>query len=245
MVKERFLIRFEHGEETEYYVVYKKNKVMDDSDYVTISCYGLGYQLSNQSVKDYNAISYSLSQIGNDLLQNTGWRLGYVDAQFDLKYRSFEFSGSILAGMNQIAETFTALIIWDTVNRTINFYDPELYGLNKGFKTKMGKLMKSVQQELNLDEMCTRLKLFGKDGMSIQAVNPTGSNYIEDFSYFMYPFEQDVQGNVIRHSYYMEDDLCIALNRYKKLVQSNTPTFSSPLLSSLLFSSLLFSSRSA
>ncbi|WP_172249928.1 phage tail spike protein [Saccharibacillus deserti] len=225
ILRERYIIRFEHGDEKEYYIVDKKSKVMDDSDYVVINCYGLGLQLNNHSVKDYSVVSYTLSQIARDLLKNTGWTLGYVDAQFDLKYRTFDHSGGILEGMNRIAEQFVALIVWDTANRTINFYDPDNYGVNKGFVTKMGKLMKSVQYELNLDEMCTRLKLFGKDGMSIQAVNPTGSNYIEDYSYFMYPFEQDAQGNVVKHSYYMEDDLCIALKRYRALIEEKSTTF--------------------
>ena len=222
MVKEKYLIRFEQGIEKEYYIIDSIMKSMSDSDTVNISCFGLGYELRDKLIKDYSVVSHTLTQIVHDLLINTIWNIGYVDPQFELKYRSFDFNGTVLGGINEAASSFQALIVWDTVNRTINFYDPEQYGVNKGFKTKYGKLMKSVSQELNTDEFCTRLKLFGKDGMSIQDVNPLGSNFIQDFSYFMYPFQQDSNGNVISHSDYMSDELCKGLIRYNQLSEQTS-----------------------
>lgn len=193
---------------------------MNDSDTIEVSCYSLGFELSAKLIRDYTVVSYNAKQLLNDILKETIWNVGYMDAQFELKYRSFDLSGTVLDGVNQIAEKFNALIVWDTKLRQINFYDPESYGINKGFKTKMGKLMKGVTQELNMDEFCTRMKLFGKDGLSIQSVNPTGTNFIQDFSYFIYPFKQNSNGDVISHSHYMSDELCIALARYDKVIEN-------------------------
>lgn len=224
-IRERFLIRLEHGVETEYYIINKVSKVMNDSDSIEVSCYSLGYELSTKLIKDYEVVSYNAKQLLNDMLKNTIWNVGYMDAQFELKYRAFDFNGTVLESVHAIAEKFNALIVWDTKLRQIHFYDPQNYGVNKGFKTKMGKLMKGVTQELNLDEFCTRLKLFGKDGLSIQSVNPTGSNFIQDFSYFIYPFKQDSNGDVISHSHYMSDELCIALARYEKVIESRSTEY--------------------
>ncbi|WP_440110387.1 phage tail protein [Paenibacillus sp. QZ-Y1] len=219
-IREKFLIRFEYEYETEYYIIDKVSKIMNDTDTVDVSCYSLGYELSAKLIRDYSVVSYNAKQMLNDILRETIWNIGYMDAQFELKYRSFDLSGTRLEGVQKIAEQFNALIVWDTDLRQISFYDPENYGINKGFKAKMGKLMKGVSQELNLDEFCTRLKLFGKDGMSIQSANPTGTNFIQDFTYFVYPFKQDSNGNVISHSHYMSDELCIALARYEKVIEN-------------------------
>jgi predicted nucleic acid-binding Zn-ribbon protein len=227
VIREKFFIRFEHEHETEYYIIDKISKIMNDTDSVEVNCYSLGFELSAKLIKDYTVVSYNAKQLLNDLLKETIWNVGYMDAQFELKYRSFDLSGTVLEGVQKVAEQFNALIVWDTKLRQINFYDPENYGVNKGFKAKMGKLMKGVTQELNLDEFCTRLKLFGKDGLSIQSVNPLGTNFIQDFSYFIYPFEQDSNGDVISHSHYMSDELCIALARYDKVIENNQTNYNS------------------
>ena len=57
------------------------------------------------------------------------------------------------------------------------------------------------------------------------AVNPTGSGTIENFSYFMYPFERDSNRNVIKSSDYMDDDLCHAILDYQEKVESYRPQF--------------------
>ncbi|MBT2759834.1 phage tail protein [Paenibacillus sp. ISL-20] len=224
MLKERFIIRFEKGIQKEYYIIDKITKSMNDSDSVSVQCYGLGFELDSKLIKDYSVTSYTLTRIVHDLLKATIWNIGYVDPQFELKYRSFDFNGSVFEAVHEVATTFQALIVWNTIERTISFYDPETFGMNKGFKVKYGKLMQSVSQELNTDEFCTRLKIFGKDGISIQDVNPLGSNFIQSFSYFMYPFKKE-NGVVVQHSYYMSDELCNSLIAYNELVNNNSSTF--------------------
>lgn len=227
MVKEKYLIRVEKGNELEYYIIDKIAKSMDDTDIITLECFSLPFELSSKLIKNYSVVSYNATQLLVDMLESTIWNIGYIDAQFDLKYRSFDFSGSVLEAVQQIASNLSALIVWDTVKREVSFYDPDTYGMNKGFKTKYGKLMKGVTQELNLDEFCTRLHLFGKDDMSIQSVNPLGTNFIQDFSYFMYPFATDSSGKVISHSLYMSDVLCLAIQKYNKLIETKSTEYSS------------------
>ena len=100
-------------------------------------------------------------------------------------------------------------------------------GTNKGLSFKYGKYLKDMSHEYDFEEFCTRLKVFGKNSITINANNITGQNYIEDFSYFIHPFEVDISNNIIKHSDYMSDGLCLALLAYNNLITSNQPTFNS------------------
>lgn len=85
--------------------------------------------------------------------------------------------------------------------------------------------MISMDDSDDADELVTRLYATGKDGISINSVNPTGQSYIDDFSYFLFPFQRDEQRNVISHSAYMPDELCHAILDYNDLVNSEGNAF--------------------
>ncbi|MDH6674230.1 phage minor structural protein [Paenibacillus sp. LBL] len=227
LVKERYLLRLEIGNLKEIFIITKINDDMeDDSDFKTITAYSLAYMLKDKMVRDIKLESKNAREALTVALSNTVWSIDYIDSDFELKYRQFEVSSkSVLDFIVEIAETYTALVEYNTLNCKVSLKKPNLVGTNKGLIFSYGKYLQSLGKESNSDEMVTRLKVFGSEGMSIQRVNPTGQNYIEDFSYFMYPFEQDNNGNVISHSYYMSDALCQALIRYNALIRSKQDYF--------------------
>jgi phage minor structural protein len=227
MIKGRYLIKLINGNFVEWYIITKITDTADDNgDSKTIECFSLPYELKDKNMRTYSVTSYNATQVLTDILSNTTWTTGYIDADFDLKYRSFDVSKTtVLDFVFQVAETFGALIIWNTENRTINFYKPENIGVNRGLTVSYRKYLKSINKEEDYENVVTRLKVFGKDGLSIQRVNPTGTNYIEDFSYFMYPFQRDANKNVLQHSDYMSDSLCNALLDYQELVESKRGVF--------------------
>src|SRR5699024_1397348 len=71
----------------------------------------------------------------------------------------------------------------------------------------------------------TRLYVYGSDGAQINSVNPTGQSYLDDFSYFLYPFEMDDKGEIIKSSDYMSDSLAKSLTEYNKYVTENGSEF--------------------
>ncbi|MFD4681104.1 hypothetical protein ACFWM6_21090, partial [Bacillus velezensis] len=77
----------------------------------------------------------------------------------------------------------------------------------------------------DMDDVVTRIYATGKDGLSINSVNPTGQSYIDDFSYFLYPFQRDQKRNVIQRSNYMSDALCHAILDYNDLVNNEGSSF--------------------
>ncbi|MDG0874540.1 phage tail protein [Paenibacillus thiaminolyticus] len=227
LLRERYHIRVTLGSKSEWYMIHSiEDSGQEDRLYRQVACFALPYELSDKSIRDYSVESYHAEQVLTELLHNTIWNIGYLDADFKLTYRAFEFGNTtVLDAVYQVAETYNAVVQWDTHRRTVSLLKPELFGVNKGLSFSYGKYLKSIGKEARADEMVTRLKAFGQDGLTIQKVNPTGQNYIENFSYFLYPFERDEQGQVIRHSQYMSDDLCHALLDYEELVESKQDKF--------------------
>src|SRR5690606_25302026 len=129
--------------------VHKISKVYeDDREYKQIECYSLGYELGDKIINNLSLVSKNATYQLSTILSLTNWTVGYVDSQFDIIYRGLEItSSSVLDAVIQIAQTFNALVVYDTVNRTISFYDFELYGQYKGGKVKRGKLLKNITYE--------------------------------------------------------------------------------------------------
>lgn len=50
----------------------------------------------------------------------------------------------------------------------------------------------------SMDDVVTRLHVTGKDGIVINSVNPTGQGYLDDFSFFLNPFQRDENRNVVK-----------------------------------------------
>ncbi|MEI7025782.1 phage tail spike protein [Paenibacillus sp. y28] len=222
LLKNRYLIKFVKGSDEEWYLIVNPEDTMDeDKDYKQVHGYGLGYELTDKLIRSYSVVSYTATRVLKDLLKSTLWSPGYVHASFDTMYRSLDISSkNVNDALIEAAEKFHALLIYDTVHRKIHFYQPDQYGVDQRFSVSYGKLLRSASVQQNTDDFCTRLKVFGKDGISIAGVNPTGTNYVEDYSFFIAPFARDEQRKVLSHSAYMSDSLCHALLDYQIMVQS-------------------------
>lgn len=233
-IKHRYLFKLVYNRVTTYFIFNERNREYGDNESISYRAYGLGYQLADKSIRDYEAESKTLSEIMYDVLSETNWKIGYIDGYFDVKYRSHEITSStVLQAVYDLAEKFNAIIIWDTKNLKINLYNPSNIGMDKGLRLKEGKYLESFSLTDNSDEVITRLKVYGQDGLTIRNLTPTGSNYLEDFSWYMHPFERDSTGKVVKSSDYMSDSLAIALEDYNKLLASLQGQFNT-LLTQLL-----------
>lgn len=191
VIKGRYLVKLVLGKYEEYFLINNIEKVGNEENLLDIQALSLGFELNDKIIRDYEVVSKTATELLTDMLVNTIWNIGYIDSEFDLKYRGFEVSSNtVLELVFEIAKTFNALIVWDTINRKINFFKPDNIGQDRGFKIKYGKYLESLNQEDNSEEIITRLKMYGKEDISIRAINPTGTNYIEDFTYFIFPYEE-------------------------------------------------------
>ncbi|MBD8839499.1 phage tail protein [Paenibacillus sp. CFBP 13594] len=228
LIKERYLIKVVTGIKVEWFIVNDISDNLDDSDVMEVKCYSLVRELSDKLIKSYEVESYGADKVIEDMLRlgNTIWNVDYIDADFKLSKRAFEFpSSTVLEAIYSIAEVYNAIVTFDTDARTLSMTKPELTGINMGLTVSYGKLMKSMSRNRSSEEMVTRLSATGKDGLGINKVNPTGQNYIENYGYWIYPFERDANKTVISPSHWMSDSLCHALLDYEALVESKTGLF--------------------
>lgn len=232
MIKHRYLIKIVLDYKEEFFIINEIERSVNASEeIIQYHCFSLGYELADKTLRGYEAVSKNCSEILSELLKKTLWQVGYVDAEFDTKFRSFEVSTeTILESVYNLAEKFNAVIEWDTINRKINFRLPSLVGKDRGFKLKYSTYLDSINEVTNSEKVVTKLNLYGKDGLSIRRLSPTGTNFLENYNYYLYPFEMDAQGNVLKRSNYLTEELCIALKNYEKLVASKKGEFESLLV---------------
>jgi phage minor structural protein len=226
LIREKFLIKVVFGNQEEWYRINKKTKSMNDSDSISVECFSLAYDLKFQKMIDYKVDSYNCLQVMEDCLKDTSWTVGYINPEFNTTWRQFDVSSSTkLDFINQICETFKGTPIYDTVNRKVGIYKDSELSTYKGFWISYGKYLSTIEDTVSIEDIVTRLVVTSNDSVSINSANPTGQNYIDDFSYFLYPFERDENKNVILSSYFMSDKLCHAILDYNELINSNSENF--------------------
>lgn len=230
-----YLVYLEFKNYKEYFIVMDDSKSLSSSgDTINFKLKSLAYRLSKFDVRDIEVESYTLSQLMlgtpeiNGILSETNWTLGRVDVDFDLLYRSYSVTTStVLQCIFEIAEKFGAMPRFNTVTRKVDFIHLESSGIDRGFRAKEGINLESWGVDATIEEIVTRLKCYGQDGLEFRSLSPNGANHIQDFSYWMYPFECDANYNVIKSSDYMTDELCIALTKYNDLTRRLTGQFNS------------------
>jgi phage minor structural protein len=230
LIKEKMLIRLTLGAYKEWYVVEEIDEDGGDNDTFNVKAFSLGYELKGKKATLVEE-SINATDTLNKLTEQTVWSIGYVHPMFDAMFRSFDINNesNVLDCIIQAGETFGALIEWDTENRKVNFQDMKSNGQFRGMTVNYGRLLRTIKRTRTTDEMVTRLYIEGNEGLTIHGVNPTGQGYIEDFSYFMYPFKRDVNGSVIQSSHFMSDALCIAIEEHKSKVELYSPEIKSML----------------
>jgi hypothetical protein len=121
------------------------------------------------------------------LLYNTGFTLGTIDNSLNNQYRSnLEFNNvSRYAAIKNLAESFDAIAIYDTVANTVSFYPENIYGSENGLIIRYGAYLKALNKEIDASKIITNAIGLGKDNITVALVNPTGLNYWEDYSYYL------------------------------------------------------------
>ena len=235
-IKHRYIFKYVVGGVTEYFLFNESSKVYGDDEYIEYRALSLGVQLSDKNVREFEHFG-NLYEVAKAMLDSVyeehtkapieRWQVlpQNVDSYFtssdqaDRKYTVG--SMSLLEAIYDIAEKWNAVILWDTVNLAIEFKKAENVGLNKGFYIRDGKYLESFDLQIDTSSTITRLRAFGSDKLTFRELSPIGENYIQDFSFYMYPFEYDeVTNTVLKHSDYMSDELCIAIVKYNKKVES-------------------------
>lgn len=226
-IKEKFLIKVFSNQGEEFYTITQKRKSAQDTDLLFIQAYSREYELKFKKVLDFELESKNALEALEANLKGTGWKPGYVNPSLLTEWRQFDVSSSNkLDFNNELAETFECVVRYNTLNKTVSLYQPDELSIDKGLHIGFGMYMQSIEDNIDIEKIVTRLRVASNDKASINSANPTGQSYIDNFSFFLYPFERDEKRNVISHSEYMSDDLCHAILDYNQLINDNEKAFS-------------------
>ncbi|MEC1780081.1 phage tail spike protein [Schinkia azotoformans] len=234
-IRGNFLIRYEKGNEKEYFIISKpKNAANNGHELKQVHCFLLPIELNKKTIRDYKVTKQLYDFAGTDgilnetLLTKTDWSIGYINTDIAFKVRSVDASEkNLIEFIGDICKWFDCVPIWDTQNKKLSLYKEDELGVDRGLSIEYGKYLKNIEEEPDFDNLVTRLILIGKDGLTVNSVNPSQESFIESFDYYLYPFERDLNRNVIKHSNYMSDDLAHAILDYQALLESKQPTFDS------------------
>jgi hypothetical protein len=121
------------------------------------------------------------------LLYDTEYTIGLIHEDIEDLYRSnLQFNNiTRLQAIKQVAESFKAVIVFDTIAKTMSFYPENAYGTNKGLILRYASYLKSLNKEVDSSKIITLATAIGKDKTSIALINPTGKQYWEDYAYFL------------------------------------------------------------
>lgn len=118
--------------------------------------------------------------------------------------------------VNDVEEAFEVIVLFDFMYKTIHVRLPNSVSEKADVLYTFNGLMKSVEVSENADDIVTVLNCNG-DNCDITAVNPTGTNYICDFSYYM---------DKVNHRW-MSAELIAKLERWKADCDAEKPSYAS------------------
>lgn len=135
----------------------------------------------------WNPVQPEDTILGRILELDTTWSIGYVDPKLIGCYRTFdEYDSDALSFCYGSAmEKYNCTIVFDVYARTISAYDA---GKSRGtvpIYLSYQNLVDAVDLEELTDDMVTKLHLYGSDDLSIRDVNPIGTDYMVNLSYFI------------------------------------------------------------
>jgi hypothetical protein len=180
----------------------KKVEIKQDNDskvqYKEITCLTAENDLIYRKIDNVVGVYslYDITDTEHSLLhiveQYSNWSVGHIDANLLNKWRTLNVDSEKIYNLltTTISTSFNCVFDFDTFNKTINAYELENFGDVTNITISDKNILQSYVQESDLDKISTKIRVVGgqnSDGtqFDIRAVNPTGMDYITDFSYYM------------------------------------------------------------
>ena len=215
----------------EYFMIdnVKENKRKTEK---SITAYRYEYGLSKKIVsinsayiqlmsEDLSDLEYPIYSINNELKLKTGWKFNEIEREilYDSsgleKLRKIENINTDWYDFitNTLANLFSFVPLFDTVNKTIDLVSLKNIGENLQLCLSYDNYMRDLATTNDSKETATRISM-ESDTLDIISATPTGYKFVDNFSYFMEERE-------------MSNGLISALKLYEQMVELRTPTWES------------------
>jgi hypothetical protein len=158
-----------------------------------ITCQSLEVELSLKKITDfsgtyqfYDIISPSATLMGKILTYLPGWSIGTIDSDLLTLYRTFDVSDSTIYNflMTEVEDSYQCVFSFDYLNKTISAYAVENAITPTDIYLSYDNIIEKLSIKEISDELCTALTVKGAGDLSINQVNPLGTDVIYNFSYF-------------------------------------------------------------
>lgn len=248
------------GVQTPYYdlLEYRRLVLIDGLDYYMITgvetnddgivkeklitCNSLEVEMATKKVtglrgtfKFYDVIPTS----GSPALLNTllgylpGWSAGSIDTSIALLYRTFDVSDSTIYNllMEDISNAYQCIFTFDTINQLINVYSTTNATTATDIYMSFNNLIEKINIKEITDEIVTALTVKGAGNLSINTVNPLGSDIIYNFDYY-------------KNTNWMSQALINAIDAWESLITNNQATYANKLTQLQTYNSTLITQQS-
>lgn len=123
------------------------------------------------------------------------WSVGYVSPRLIGCYRTFDAynSDALSFCYGDAMEKYNCTIVFDVYKKTINAYDASESRGSLPIYLSYQNLVDSVEVEEVADDITTKLHVYGSDSLSIREVNPIGTDYLVDLSFFVSNGDLDIR----------------------------------------------------
>jgi len=189
----------------------KANSIDYELIHKKVTAFGGTYKL-------YDILSPDDTVLGKMVALAPSWTVAYVDSSLLEKYRNFSVTDTNVLRflIDDVEKAFGCVVKFNYEDKSISVYDVE----NATSETDIFLSFDNLVKELNLseisDEICTALLVYGSGDLDIRTVNPLGTNYIYDFSYF-------------KTTDWMSQSLIDSLTTWENLVSANQTAYADTL----------------
>jgi hypothetical protein len=190
-----------------------------------IICKSLENELNNKKVIGlkgtfvlYNPAAPAGTLLDKIVRLTPGWKIGTVDSSVGVKSRTFNVSEATIYSflMNDCASAYDCIFTFDTINKKINVLSKTSATTNTDIYLSFENLVKHVEINTISEEIVTAMHVYGAGDLSINSVNPLGSNVIYDFSYY-------------KSTDWVSQELLTAINAWETKISNNQTAYANKL----------------
>lgn len=143
-----------------------------------------------------------------------GWTLDYVDPSLTNITLNFDITDKTLYDfmMTDVAQSYQCIFVFDSLQKKVSAYAITNATTPTDIFISFDNLLKGFTISESTEEMVTALNVLGGEGISINYVNPLGTNTIYNFAYY-------------KTTQWMTQDLIDALDVWEDKVTAYQPTY--------------------
>ena len=210
---------------SEYFIIASPTVSYDHVAEKSVHCYSSQYMTFNKRIlRSYEEV-LPLYDASNPTDSNAGllnhmlnalyntWTIATIDSAYSNVIRTWSFSSNSFSDVIQkVQEELGCVFIFDTINNQISILNPVNLGVDSDIVISDSTYLKSISSENKIADLITRLRVYGKNNITIASQNATGQLFIDDFSYLL------ANG-------YFSTSLVSAMNAYNALLATKEGVF--------------------